>query len=162
MADATIYFMAALLVCGFMAALSRSRGMQGAAVIIAIVFGVQLSYAFQTGRYDDWALIMIVDSIAAWYVLTPPCSTARLVIGGLYIWQVVFSGVYGWHVVNVLPVSLGNYLISLSVLGWGQLAALFLGAAYVIGKRHRRNRRGGGHHLVAGAAFRLGHGESQQ
>jgi hypothetical protein len=124
-----------------------------AAKIVAAVWLVNFAYALVTGDYANYRFLFLVDVAAAAFVLTPPCTEARRVVGVLYIQQVVFHGVYGSYGLRGLEGPRDAYLQGLWWLGVFQILALLVGAFNDWSrKRHHRYRVVGGG-AVSVAAF---------
>jgi hypothetical protein len=109
--------------------------LKGAASVVTIVWLANLGFAILTGDYYNWWFMFRVDFIAAFIILTPPCSTARAFIGILYIGQVIFHGVYAGYELLGLEEPRQSYLSGLYLLGTCQVAALMIGAYHDRGKR---------------------------
>ena len=137
----TAIFFAGLVCANVAVCCVGGRRLKGAAVAVSAVWAVTFVYAVATGDYANWRFMFAVDVMAAAWVLTPPCNVARVVIGCLYIAQIVFHGVYGLYEVRGLEGPRDSYLSGLYVLGAVQLAALIAGA-FNDWSRKRRHRSG--------------------
>ncbi len=65
------------------------------AVVLALNWGVNTWFCYQTGIYDPWWFYLAVDSLSAWAVLYHPAGRVQSLIGYTYVGQIIIHGVYG-------------------------------------------------------------------
>lgn len=139
MIDPTGAFGIALGLGAIAAAAVGGRSLKESAAALSFVWLANLTVAKFTGTYDAWLFMAALDSVAAWFILAPPCSSARLSIGTLFIGQIVFHAVYGVMQLRGLEGSREAYLLALSVMGWLQIGALLVGAGNDYSKKRARD-----------------------
>jgi hypothetical protein len=155
----TALFFAALVIADLATWHLGGRRLKDAAAVVTAVWLITFAYAKITGDYTNWRFMFAVDVMAAARVLRPPCNVARLVIGALYVGQIMFHGVYGSYELRGLEGPSDAYLQGLYVLGAIQLAALLFGASNDWSRRRYHRSRLAGRNPVPLAALSARNGK---
>ena len=121
------------------------KSMRWAAMTLTLAWlAVLVSVAF-AGVNDPWLLFIVIDSVAAFVVLSHRDARCfpETWIGAIFMAQIVCHVVYGFSF-GPGPAT-GLYLNMLAAGGWCQIVVLISGAIYGTGtKIHHSGGRGGG------------------
>lgn len=105
----------------FLSMVTRSRNIMYSALILAGVWLAWCAYIMQTENYHPWQIGVILDSLAALYLVKLPSNRPKAALAGTFCIMVLMNMAYGLILMTGGTVDNEAFDALLDSTGWAQL-----------------------------------------